>query len=120
MGERLLREPQLQAPGRATERRDLHDAAGGTGTDRELETTLQCCAPAFLNRLSPAGSRSDVAASVWSALRSASASPDAGRTRPGSNLDPGIVMWGRPIIGAQLCEQLKARMVRPRKTRTHS
>ena len=42
LGERLLREPELKAPRRASERRDLHDAAGGAGADRELATPLQC------------------------------------------------------------------------------
>src|SRR5271169_3895575 len=107
MGERLLRKPQLQAPGRATERRDLHDAARGTGTDRELETPLQCRAPALFAWLSTTGPRSDLAVSAWSALRSASTSPDAGRTRPGSNLDPGIVMWGRPFTFQAIAQASK-------------
>ena len=44
----------------------------------------------------PPAPRGDLAASARSALRSASASPDAGRRRPGSNLVPGIVPRGRP------------------------
>jgi hypothetical protein len=40
--------------------------------------------------------RSDLAASAWSALRLASA--DAGRARLGSNLDPGVVLRGRPVL----------------------
>ncbi len=64
--------------------------------DRELETPLQCYPPALVPWLPATGSRSDLAASIWSALRSAAASPDAGRPRPGSNLELGIVMRGRP------------------------
>src|ERR1700731_2633072 len=101
MGERLLRESELKAQRRASKRRDLHDAARGASADRELETALQCRAPALLNRLSPAGSRSDLVAGLRSALRSASARPNAGQPRgPGSNLDPGIAMWGRPVVMA--------------------
>src|SRR6478735_7435592 len=96
MGERLLRKPQLEAPGRASERRDIHDAAGSSGADRELATTLQCRQAALVARLSAAGSRSDLAASIRSALRSAAASPDAGQPPSGSNLVPAIAMWGRP------------------------
>src|SRR5438132_1916546 len=97
LGERLLREPELKAQRRAAKRRNLHDDAGGAGADRELETPLQCHPPALVARLSAAGPRGDLAASVRSALRSASASPDAGRRRPGSNLVPGIVPRGRPV-----------------------
>src|SRR5205085_5741825 len=98
LGERLLREPELKAQRRAAKRRDLHDDAGGASADRELETPLQCHPPALVARLSAAGPRGDLAASVRSALRSASASPDAGRRRPGSNLVPGIVPRGRPKV----------------------
>src|SRR5213595_253890 len=100
LGERLLREPELKAQRRAAKRRNLHDDAGGAGADRELETPLQCHPPALVARLSAAGPRGDLAASVRSALRSASASPDAGRRRPGSNLVPGIVPRGRPTEAA--------------------
>ena len=78
LGERLLREPELKAQRRAAKRRNLHDAAGGASADRELETPLQCHPAALIPRLSAAGPRSDLAASAWSALRSASASPTAG------------------------------------------
>ena len=94
------REPELKAQRRAAKRRDLHDDAGGASADRELETPLQCHPPALLAQLSAAGPRGDLAASVRSALRSASASPDAGRRRPGSNLVPGIVPRGSAIIGS--------------------
>jgi putative transposase len=57
---------------------------------------LQCCATAFLAWLSTPSSGSDLAATIRSALRCAPASREAGRARPGSNLDPGIVMRGRP------------------------
>ena len=44
----------------------------------------------------PPAPEDDLAASIWPAIRSAPASPNAGRPRPGSNLELGIVMWGRP------------------------
>ena len=46
--------------------------------DREA-TALQCDQATFLAWLSPAGTRDDLAASVWSALRCAPARPDAGQ-----------------------------------------
>lgn len=49
----------------------------GRSADRDLAQTLQRRQTAFLAQISPAGSRSDLAASIRSALRSASASPDA-------------------------------------------
>ena len=94
LGERLLREPELKAQRRAAKRRNLHDDAGGASADRELETPLQCHPPALVARLSAAGPRGDLAASVRSALRSASASPDAGRRRPGAG-NPGGA-WSAP------------------------
>jgi hypothetical protein len=77
MGERLVREPEFEVEGRASERRDLHDAARGSSADRELATP-QCRQATFVAQLPSAGPRSDLAASLRSALRSASASPDAG------------------------------------------
>src|SRR5262249_51345687 len=97
LGERLLREPEREAQGRTTERGDLHHAARSSGPDRELATPLQCHPTALLARLSPAGTRGDLAASVWSALRSPPASPDAGRARPDSNLGPGFALRGTSV-----------------------
>jgi len=62
MGERLQRELQRQAPGRAPERRDLLHAEGGPGAARRLATTLQPHPSAQLTRLPPAGAGSDPAA----------------------------------------------------------
>jgi Integrase core domain len=55
MGERLHRELQCPAPGRAARRRDLLQLARGPGGDRELAAALQRGAPARLARLSCAG-----------------------------------------------------------------
>ena len=61
-----------------------------------MAPSLQCGPAALLARLSTAGARNDLAASICPGLRSASASPDAGHKRPGSNLIPGIAIRGRP------------------------
>src|SRR5262245_54049171 len=71
----------------------LHEAKGA---DRALATALQRRAASLLARLSPAGTRDDLATSVCSALRYAPARSDAGQQRPDSNLIPGIAAWGRP------------------------
>src|SRR6478752_9887437 len=61
-----------------------------------MEAPLQCDQATFLARLSPTGTRDDLAASVCSALRCAPARPDAGQQRPDSNLMTGAATWGRP------------------------
>ncbi len=51
---------------------------------------------ALFSRLSPTGFRNDLAASLYPGLRSASASSDAGKCAPDSNLETGTTSWGRP------------------------
>src|SRR6476620_10312749 len=63
-----------------------------------MEAPLQCDQATFLARLSPTGTRDDLAASVCSALRCAPARPDAGQQRPDSNLMTGAATWGRPDV----------------------
>src|SRR5262245_24905107 len=54
VGERLLRELQLQAPRRVAGGRAVLDAARGQGADRAMAAPLQYDPTAFLPRLSPA------------------------------------------------------------------
>ena len=76
---KLRDELQFQAARRAAGGRAVLDAARGQGADRAVATTLQCDQTALLARLSPAGTRDNLAASICSALRCAPARPDAGR-----------------------------------------
>jgi putative transposase len=55
VGERLLRELQLQAPRRVAGGRAVLDAPRSQGADRAMAAPLQCGQTAFLARLSPAG-----------------------------------------------------------------
>jgi transposase InsO family protein len=59
VGERLQRELQREAPGRAAEAGDLQHAARGQGADRGLALGVQPHSAAQLTGLSPAGARSD-------------------------------------------------------------
>src|SRR5262249_61032379 len=75
-----LRELQPEAPGRAAQRRDLHDPLRGPGSHRKLAPSLQRRQTALVTRLPTAGTTDHLAASPWPALRSASVSPRAGQS----------------------------------------
>jgi hypothetical protein len=65
--------------------------ASGLGVTADLQVR-----PELPPRLWAASTGSNLAASAWFTLRPASVSAAAGQARPGSNLDPGIVLRGRP------------------------
>ncbi len=57
---------------------------------------------ALFTLIPTAGSRDDLAASLYPWLRSASASPDAGKRTPDSNLETGTASWGRSLLRPDL------------------
>ncbi|MBR1037866.1 hypothetical protein JQ593_03685 [Bradyrhizobium viridifuturi] len=64
---------------------------------RAMAALLRQRYAALLARLSAAGTRNDLPASIWPGLCFAPARPNAGRSRPDSNMSRGTAPWGRPI-----------------------
>ena len=100
LGERLLRELQLQTPRRAAQRRGLLQPPRGRGADRELATALQHRAAAQLSGLRPARAGSGPAPQRIGRALAGCAS--FGRRAP-----------GQPRRGAQACAPLTFRPGHP-------
>ena len=71
---------------------------------------------ALFTLIPTAGSRDDLATSLYPCLRSASASPETGDRTPDPNLKTGIASWGRckqpdslnqrgPVLGGQVTQE---------------
>ena len=97
MGERILRELQLQTQRRAARTGNLLYDEGGQNADRMVATVLQHAATTLVLGLQTARAESHLAKALHAALRSGRGGMNAVRQPAESNKWLGALRWVRPL-----------------------